>query len=234
MHPQLTEAAKIPEDPSGCLLVRPLRRGASPNNKPLICLFSLLRLRGWIFTENWNPSYFLPFFSKMKTTTKKEILTSWWQILSFLLWNKLRQLVFSLPYFQLLNCVWSVPVLTTREPLIVGFSAGLGTCSAGELLGPGAAFERAGGPSQGCEPSARLGSQAEGCAGCAPKFKLNELRPWRTIPPAASAVLGSPLKLPFLRNPSASPHRPPFMRSQVFLTKEQLQPDRNNSQRGWG
>lgn len=53
-------------------------------------------------------------------------MTSWWQILSFLLWNKLRQLFFSLPYFQLLNCVWSVPVLTTREPLIVGFRAGLG------------------------------------------------------------------------------------------------------------
>lgn len=144
-------------------------------------------------------------------------MTSWWQILTFLLWNKLRQLVFSLPYFQLLNCVWSVPVLTSREPLIVASVLRWSTCCAGEPLRGGWNPLRVG-PSQSCGTLPRLWAASPGrFTGArmhwpAWKFMLNELRPWRTIPPAGSTVLGRPLKLPFLRNPPAS-SRPPSLQT---------------------
>lgn len=172
-------------------------------------------------------SYFLAlfffFFSPERKTTKFLFFfffTNWWQILSFLFWNKLRQLFFSLPYFQLLNRVWSVPVLTTREPLIVGFL--WGTCSVREPLRGGWDPPRAGGPSQGCEPHPRAGSQAQGCARHAWKFKLSELRPWRTIAPAGSSVLGRPLRLPFLRDAPASPQPPSLQTFTSFPDKRAI------------
>lgn len=81
-----------------------------------------------------------------------EILTSWWQISSFLLGNKSRQVFLSLPYFQLIKCVQSVWILKIRHHWTApNFSFqcwARGTCSAcrspGSCWGLEKAFDRAG------------------------------------------------------------------------------------------
>lgn len=73
-------------------------------------------------------------------------------------------------------------------------------------------------------------SQTQGWVGFAWKFKLNELRLQRTIP-----RLPPPPCMALWSSPSSEPTGLPLLiRSQIFPTKEQLQPYRDCSQREWG